>query len=65
MPDMTAAQEARLETLCNNYGVGFDPDDYRPQFDLPAGWVGGWVGGLSQRDKTLYVGVSPEGESHS
>ena len=55
---MTEQQEGRLRALCFNYGVEFKAEHYTPQFDLPAGWVAGWVGG---EPGTLYVGVDPEG----
>lgn len=53
------AQEAALSDLCARYGVTYDPDHYKPQFDLPKGYVAGWVGGPDARK--LYVGCSPEG----
>lgn len=67
---LTLAQVNRLRTLCENYGVEFHAADYKPAFDLPTGWVAGWVGGLVHAGtpgfvKTIYVGVSPEGDSHS
>jgi len=55
---MTDAQEARLRTLCTNYGVVYDPTSYKPTFDLPSDWVAGWVG-------PIYVGVDPDGHAHS
>lgn len=56
---MTPAQIAALLALCERFHVPFDPDDYCPQFDLPPGYVAGWVGhGPGQ----IFVGVSPEGE---
>lgn len=58
----TEAQLNRLRILCENYSVPFNEDDYLPAFDLPAGWVCGWVGG---KPGTLFVGVSPEGEASS
>lgn len=67
---LTPAQELRLRALCKNYNVTFDPEHYKPAFDLPWGWVAGWIGGpgyngLTENKSTIYVGVSPEGESHS
>lgn len=66
-PRMTIAQRNRLWALCGRYGVPFREDDYvlqnRPTGLMTAGWVEGWVGGLV--GKTIYVGVSPEGDSHS
>ena len=55
---MTDAQRAALAQLCKDYHVQFDARAYTPAFDLPDGWVNGWVG-------PIYVGVSPEGNIHS
>lgn len=55
---MTDAQTTKLANLCERYGVDFDASNYHPAFDLPAGWVAGWVG-------PIYVGCSPEGDIHS
>jgi len=65
--ELTLLQEAVLYGLCERYGVNYNPDDYHPTFDLPAGWVAGWIGGLKQQQvrPTIYVGVSPECEAHS
>lgn len=57
---MTKAQEDALADLHRRYGVAFDPSTFHPQFDLPAGYVAGWVG-----ENKLYVGVSPEGDISS
>ena len=76
---LTAAQTAALQDICERYGVEFRAGDYQPQFDLPAGYVGGWVGGCDhglgfdhdQNDwvrsssTTIYVGVDPEGRISS
>lgn len=56
--EMTVAQRDRLQELCRNYRVDFKEENYTKQFDLPEGWVAGWVG-------PIYVGVSPQGDSHS
>ena len=56
--ELTAAQETRLRSLCQRYGVTFDAADYHPQFDLPTGYVAGWVG-------AIYVGVAPNGDASS
>ena len=56
---MTNAQELALRRLCQGYNVQFQVEHYHPQFDLPEGYVAGWVGGAVG---TIYVGVSPEGE---
>lgn len=71
---MTPEQTAKFKNLCDRYEVPFDPADYRPAFDLPDGWLSGWVGGLGhgfteggnrQPATTIFVGVSPEGDAHS
>lgn len=63
---MNSAQEARLRLLCKRYGVRFNATDYHPATlqatGMMFGWVEGWIGG---KPGTLYVGVSPAGESHS
>jgi len=56
---MTNKQITALRDLCERYGVAFDPSAYTPQFDLPDGWVAGWVG------TSIYVGCSPEGNIHT
>lgn len=62
---MTDAQELALRRLCDGYGVKFDADHYHPQFDLPPGYVAGWIGGNVFLPVTIYVGCSPEGEISS
>lgn len=65
---MTDAQELALRRLCQGFNVRFRVDDYHPQFDLPEGYVAGWVGGYQPTGspyRTIYVGVSPEGEVSS
>lgn len=76
---MTELQEKALRDICDRYGVTFDAQDYQPSFDLPTGYVAGWVGGIHHsvdfttrggKDhdtpmSTIYVGVSPEGEISS
>jgi hypothetical protein len=80
-PRMTHAQRDRLWDLCAGYNVPFREDDYylyptdrsAPQRGIGTmpGWVEGWVGGQDGRHetgdhrRTLYVGVDPEGRSHS
>jgi len=56
---MTEAQQKALHDLCNRYDVPFDPANFRPTFDLPEGYVAGWIG-----DK-IYVGCDPEGRISS
>lgn len=55
---MTDEQRDALRTLCRGYKVPFQPENYLPVFDLPPGYVAGWVG-------PIYVGCSPEGEISS
>lgn len=55
---MNATQTAALQAICARFHVAFDASNYRPAFDLPAGYVAGWVG-------PIYVGCSPEGEISS
>lgn len=66
LTDMTLLQELALRRLCQGYGVTFEASDYAPQFDLPPGYVAGWIGGhLGNPGRTIYVGVSAEGEVSS
>ena len=71
-PRMTDAQRDRLWEMCGRYGVPFRESDYvlsGKQAGIGAGWVEGWVGGIDGTGitsrKTIYIGISPEGESHS
>ena len=66
-PRMTIAQRDALRRKCADYSVPFQEDHYHPTFDLPQGYVAGWVGGFDgQATKpTIYVGVSSEGEISS
>lgn len=68
---MTDAQELTLRRLCDGYGATFDAADYllypEDSWMMP-GWVEGWVGGydgIRKTPKTIYVGVSPEGDANS
>jgi hypothetical protein len=60
---MTEAQTAALKAICERYRVTFNADDYKPTFDLPAGYVAGWVGGydIQATHPTIYVGCAPDG----
>ena len=59
---VTEAQRTKLIDICKRYGVSFDEAHYRPTFDLPTGYVGGYIGG----DRNLiYVGVDPAGRASS
>lgn len=62
---MTNAQRDRLWQMCGNYNVPFNEADYfvyALDASMMAGYAEGWVGG---KPGTIYVGVSPEGESHT
>ena len=59
---MTDAQREALSNLCERYNVEFNESDYAPIFDLPSGWVAGWIGGEARK---LYVGCDPEGSISS
>jgi hypothetical protein len=48
---VTEAQTEALKNLCDRYNVHFNEDDYKPQFDLPQGFVAGWVGGFECRSR--------------
>ena len=61
---MTRRQEASLRALCARYGQEFRFRDYGFRFDLPVGYVAGWVGG-SGGSQPIYVGVDPEGRVSS
>ncbi len=60
---LTLLQEASLSAICERYHVESQPIHYRPSFDLPQGYVAGWVGGVAIQaaHPTIYVGCSPEG----
>lgn len=62
---LTRAQETRLRKLCQGYGVEFDAAHYRPSFELPDGYVSGWIGGPNAAGRTLYVGVDRDGNASS
>ena len=68
---MTFHQREKLWHLCAGYNVPFREEDYSA---APIGFGSysneppmyeGWIGGLTMRNKTLYVGVEPNGRSHS
>jgi hypothetical protein len=61
---MTEAQDTALRALCGRYGVTYRPDDYWPTFDLPAGYVAGWVGG-NDGPRPLYIGCDKDGRISS
>lgn len=55
---MNDVQKDALRALCARFHVEFIESDFRPAFDLPEGYLAGWVG-------SIYVGCSPEGEISS
>jgi len=61
---VTDAQIVALAKLCDRYRVPFDMRKFTHTFDLPQGWVAGWVGG-DDKPGGIYVGCSPDGEIHS
>ena len=55
---LTLPQEQAIQRLCANYKVAYIPSNYGPAFDLPKGWVIGWIG-------PIYCGIDPEGNISS
>lgn len=53
------AQEAALYDRSRRYNVLYDYNGFRPTFDLPKGYVAGWIG------DRIYVGCDPEGRISS
>jgi hypothetical protein len=51
---LTPEQVAAIRKLCRDYHTEYRPENYTPAFDLPDGWVAGWIG-------PIYCGISPEG----
>ena len=70
---LTLAQWLKLADLCSRYKVPFDPTDYKvwpKDGSMTKGYAEGWVGGrfgsgVNGSRNTLYVGVAPDGRSHS
>lgn len=67
---MTLAQRDKLQLLCERFRVAFDPTHYRVNSDAAGGFAlpgfaEGWIGGNEQANRTIYVGVEPNGDSHS
>jgi hypothetical protein len=60
---MNEQQRLALQSLCSRYKVEFKEEHYRPQFDLPPGYVAGWLGGVDAGK--IFVGCSPEGSISS
>lgn len=57
---MTDAQREALRALSERYHVPFVEENFHPQFDLPDGWVAGWIGD-TDRPRIIYVGCDPDG----
>lgn len=55
---MTPEQQEAIKRLCRNYQTEYRPENYGPAFDLPDGWVAGWIG-------PIYCGIDPEGNISS
>ena len=53
-PNMNDVQRLRLARQCAGKGVPFDENTFHPQFDLPPGYVAGWIG-------DVYIGIDEEG----
>lgn len=60
---MTEAQRTAISDLCARFSAEADWTKWLPAFDLPDGWVAGWVG--TPGAGGIYAGVSPEGEIHT
>jgi hypothetical protein len=60
----TYAQVVALSRLHDRHGLDLDLRNFTHQFDLPQGYVAGWVG-RGDTAPGIYVGVSPEGEVSS
>lgn len=66
---MNDAQRSALKALCERYNVPFNESDYGKSFDLPKGYVAGWIGGTDHGyvngehapSTTIYVGCDPQG----
>jgi len=56
---MSKEQEGAARSICQRYNVAFDANNFHTQFDLPAGYVAGWIG------TAIYVGISPTGQVSS
>jgi hypothetical protein len=66
---LTVAQVEALDRIHSRYGgVVWHPRDFWHPFDLPEGWVSGWVMRQSPNgmvEQAVYIGVSPDGEISS
>ena len=63
---MNDKQRAALRSLCERYKSTFDESKFHPQFDLPTGYVAGWVGcSVHGKPGSIYVGCAPDGSISS
>lgn len=64
---LTEAQEKSLRAICDRYTVEYNEDHYHHTFDLPEGYVAGFVGGaeIQAEHPTIYVGAAPDGRLSS
>jgi hypothetical protein len=67
---LTTKQVEAIDRIHQRYGgAEWHPRDFWHPFDLPAGWVAGWVKRTTGRgngpENAIYVGVSPDGEISS
>jgi hypothetical protein len=60
---MTPEQIKALSDLSDRYHVKFFQEWFKPTYDLPEGYVAGWIGGPQERK--LYVGCDPDGRISS
>jgi hypothetical protein len=62
---LTAAQIEALDKIHGRYGgAEWHPRDFWHPFDLPEGWVSGWVMRRTPRgrvERAIYIGVDPDG----
>lgn len=56
--ELTPQQYEAILDLQERFNTPLDSTNFYPQFDLPAGYVAGWV-------NNIYVGISPEGHVSS
>lgn len=62
---MNDVQREALTKLCERFGGTFKEDEWELHpFDLPEGWVAGWVKN-AEGENQIYVGCSPEGQTSS
>lgn len=61
---LTEDQLTALTGIHDRYNGTFDPSAFAPAFDLPAGYVAGWVTDANGR-QAIYVGCAPDGSISS